>query len=59
MDFFELVNRRRSVRKFTDKKVPEEIIKKCLRASVLAPNSSKDKSKNPPSSTQVGRGKVF
>ena len=40
MDFFELVKKRRSVRKFTDKKVPEEIIKKCLRASVLAPNSS-------------------
>ena len=35
-----MVNRRRSVRKFTNKKVPEAIMKKCLKASVLAPNSS-------------------
>ena len=40
MEFFELVNKRRSVRKFTNEKVPSEIIRKCLRAAVLAPNSS-------------------
>ena len=43
-----------------------EMNKKCNLAktieeltTILAPNSSKDKSKNPPSSMQAGRGKVF
>ena len=40
MEFFELVNKRRSVRKFTTEKVPSEVIRKCLSAAVLAPNSS-------------------
>ena len=40
MDFFEVVNNRRSVRKFTNAEVPEDIIRKCLRASLQAPNSS-------------------
>jgi len=40
MDFFEAVKRRRSVRKFTDQKVPDEIISKALEAAILAPNSS-------------------
>jgi len=40
MDFFELVNKRRSVRKFSDEKVPEEIILKSLKAALLAANSS-------------------
>ncbi len=40
MDFFELVKKRRSVRKFSEKSVPEKIIKKCLNAAILAPNSS-------------------
>ena len=40
MEFFELVNKRRSVRKFTNEKVPSEVIRKCLRTAVLAPNSS-------------------
>ena len=40
MDFFEAVEKRRSVRKFTDKEVPEEIMRKCLKAATLAPNSS-------------------
>ncbi len=40
MDFFELVNKRRSVRKFKDEKVPEKVIYKCLDAAILAPNSS-------------------
>lgn len=40
MDFFELVKKRRSVRKFTDAEVPENVIRKCLKASLLAPNSS-------------------
>jgi len=40
MDFFEVANKRRSVRKFTKTKVPESVIRKCLKASLLAPNSS-------------------
>tara|TARA_B100001142_G_scaffold318763_1_gene361309 strand:+ start:37 stop:744 length:708 start_codon:yes stop_codon:yes gene_type:complete len=40
MNFFELVNKRRSVRKFTKTKVPESVMRKCLKAATLAPNSS-------------------
>jgi nitroreductase len=40
MDFFETIAKRRSVRKFTDEAIPEEIIRKVLRTSVLAANSS-------------------
>ena len=40
MDFFEAVNKRRSVRKFTNTEVPEAVMRKCLKTSVLAPNSS-------------------
>ena len=40
MDFFEALNKRRSVRKFTNTEVPESVMKKCLKASLLAPNSS-------------------
>ena len=40
MDFFEAVNKRRSVRKFTDIEVPEAVMRKCLKVSLQAPNSS-------------------
>lgn len=40
MDFFEVIKKRRSIRRFTDAKVPDEIIKKALEAAILAPNSS-------------------
>ena len=40
MDFFEAVNKRRSVRKFTNTEVPESVMRKCLKASLQAPNSS-------------------
>ena len=40
MNFFELINKRRSVRKFSDVEVPEVVMKKCLKASILAANSS-------------------
>ena len=40
MNFFEALNKRRSVRKFTNTEVPEAVMKKCLKASLLAPNSS-------------------
>ena len=40
MDFFEVVQARRAVRKFTKKPVPPEVIEKALDAAMLAPNSS-------------------
>ena len=40
MEFYEAVNKRRSSRKFTDKKVPEEVMWRCFEAAVKAPNSS-------------------
>ena len=40
MDFFEVLKKRRSVRKFTDSEVPESVMRKCLKSSLLAPNSS-------------------
>ena len=40
MDFLELVKKRRSIRKFTNDNVPEEVILKSLKAGTLAANSS-------------------
>tara|TARA_B100000965_G_scaffold402195_1_gene427596 strand:+ start:93 stop:800 length:708 start_codon:yes stop_codon:yes gene_type:complete len=40
MEFFEVVEKRRSVRKFTNKEIPENVMIKCLNAAILAPNSS-------------------
>ena len=40
MEFFEAVNLRRSVRKYTDKPVPPEVINRALDAALRAPNSS-------------------
>ena len=40
MDLFETIKKRRSIRKYTDKKVPTDIIQKALEHAVLAPNSS-------------------
>ncbi len=40
MEFFEVLNRRRSVRKYTDANVPDDIVNKALDAALLAPNSS-------------------
>jgi nitroreductase len=40
MEFFEAVHSRRSIRKYTKKSVPAEIIQKALDAALLAPNSS-------------------
>lgn len=39
MDFFEVLKNRRSVRKFQDKPVPEEIIRDILRGAALAPET--------------------
>lgn len=40
MDFFEAVRARRSIRKYTDKPVPAEVVERALDAALLAPNSS-------------------
>ncbi len=40
MDFFDLIQRRRSVRKFTNESVPNEVITKALKTALLAANSS-------------------
>jgi len=40
MDFFDCIDKRRSVRKFSDETIPEEVITKALKASLLAANSS-------------------
>ena len=40
LDFFDLVRKRRSVRKFTNETVPKEVIEKSLDAALLAANSS-------------------
>ena len=40
MDFFDLVKKRRSIRKFSNKKIPEKVIIKALEAGLLAANSS-------------------
>lgn len=38
--FKELVNSRRSVRKFTSEKIPDDVVHSCLDLALLAPNSS-------------------
>lgn len=40
VDYFDAVKIRRSIRKYTDKPVPKEVIEKALDAALLAPNSS-------------------
>jgi len=40
MDFFEVVTKRRSIRKFTSDEVPEVQMRKAFEAALLAPNSS-------------------
>ncbi len=40
MDFFEAVKRRRSIRRFSDTKVPDEVVDRALEAAIWAPNSS-------------------
>ncbi len=40
MEFYEVINKRRSVRKYTNQKVEAEKINRALDAAILAPNSS-------------------
>ena len=40
MDFFKLVDKRRSVRKFPNDTIPEEVFIKALNTAVLTANSS-------------------
>jgi nitroreductase len=39
-DFYELVKRRRTVREFSERDVPKEVIEKCLLAAGTAPNGA-------------------
>jgi iodotyrosine deiodinase len=39
-DFYELVNKRRTIRNFSDKKVPREIIENCVKAAGTAPSGA-------------------
>ncbi len=39
-EFKKVVEARRSVRVYTEEKIPEEIVRECLRLTLLAPNSS-------------------
>lgn len=39
MEFFEVVKKRRSIRRFQDRKVPEEYVKKILEAAFYSPSS--------------------
>ncbi len=40
MDFFQVAQKRRSIRKFSDKKVPAEVMNKAIDTALIAPNSS-------------------
>jgi nitroreductase len=40
MDFFEVAQTRRSVRQFTDREVPDQVVEKAVAAALMAPNSS-------------------
>ncbi len=40
MEFFDVIRARRSIRKYTQKLVPREVMEKALDAALLAPNSS-------------------
>ena len=39
-DIFKIINNRRSIRKFLDKEIPDEVIKKVLEAGFRAPFAS-------------------
>lgn len=40
MNFFEAIKTRRSIRKYTEEAIPEDVIQKAVQAAFLAPNSS-------------------
>ena len=40
MDFFEAVEKRRSIRRYSEKPVPDEVMQKAFNAAQIAPNSS-------------------
>lgn len=40
MDFFEVISKRRSVRRYTKTQVPDQVVQRALEAALLAPNSS-------------------
>lgn len=40
MEFLELVNKRRSVRKYSERKIPRDLIDRCIETARLAPSAS-------------------
>lgn len=46
MDLIEAIKKRRSIRKYTEKEVPAEIIRNALELALLAPNSSNSQTWN-------------
>ena len=40
MEFYEVVNKRRSIRQFEDKEIPREILERILDAGLKAPSSN-------------------
>ena len=44
MEFYEVVNTRRSIRQFMDKAIPQEILKRILDAGLKAPSSNHQRS---------------
>jgi nitroreductase len=46
MDFFEAVEKRRSIRRFTSEPVPERVLQKAFASAILAPNSSNSQTWN-------------
>lgn len=46
MNFFETIEARKSIRKFTNKNVPAEVMQKAFDAAILAPNSSNAQTTN-------------
>lgn len=44
MEFYDVVNKRRSIRQFTDKAIPQEVIERILDAGLKAPSSNHQRS---------------
>ena len=40
MDFYEVINRRRSIRQFEDRQIPREVLERILDAGLKAPSSN-------------------
>lgn len=43
MEFYEVINKRRSIRQFEDREIPREILERILDAGLKAPSSNPSK----------------